>query len=123
MGRNLEMLFLFYFCSSEGISQESTRVMLHAKKLPCHFWAEAMNNVCYIHNRVTLRSSTSSTLYELWKGRKPNVNYFHVFGSRCYILADRKKEGRWILKVMKGSFLVTLPIAEPTECLTSEQKS
>ncbi|MCI31251.1 gag-pol polyprotein, partial [Trifolium medium] len=31
---------------------------------------------------------TSSTLYELWKGRKPTVKYFHVFESKCYILAD-----------------------------------
>ena len=29
-------------------------------------------------------------MYELWKGRKPNVKYFHMFGSTCYILADRE---------------------------------
>lgn len=43
--------------------QESSRVMLHAKNLPYHFWAEVMNIACYIHNRVTLRTATSSTLY------------------------------------------------------------
>src|ERR1044072_4051841 len=48
-----------------------------------------MNTACYVHNRVTLRKGTSPTLYELWKGRKPNVKYFHVFGSKCYILTDR----------------------------------
>ena len=79
------------FCSSEGISheflspitlqqngvverknrtlQECARVMLHAKKIPYHFWAEAMNTACYILNRVTIRTGTSATLYELWKGR------------------------------------------------------
>jgi len=62
--------------------QESARVMLHAKKLPYHFWDEAMNTACYIHNHVTLRFGTSSTLYELWKERKPIVKYFHVFGSK-----------------------------------------
>ncbi|XP_050895145.1 uncharacterized protein LOC127101741 [Lathyrus oleraceus] len=70
--------------------KELARVMLHAKNLPYHFWAEPMKIACYIHNRVTLRVGTSSTLYELWKGRKPNVKYFHVFGSKCYILADRE---------------------------------
>ena len=25
------------------------------------------------------------TPYDLWKGRKPNVSYFHVFGSKCFI--------------------------------------
>ncbi|MCI74046.1 gag-pol polyprotein, partial [Trifolium medium] len=33
--------------------QELARVMLHAKKLPHYFWAEAMSTGCYVHNRVT----------------------------------------------------------------------
>lgn len=64
--------------------------MLHAKHLPYHFWAEAMNTACHVHNKVTLRTSTTTTLYEIWEGRKPIVKYFHVFGSKCYILADRE---------------------------------
>jgi len=69
--------------------QESARVMLHAKHLPYHLWAEAMNTTCHVHNRVTLRAGTATTLYDLWKERKPTIKYFHVFGSKCYILADR----------------------------------
>jgi len=64
--------------------------MLHTKHLPYYFLAEAMNTTCHVHNRVTLRSGTTTTLYEIWKGRKPTVKYFHVFGSKCYILADRE---------------------------------
>jgi hypothetical protein len=52
--------------------------MLHAKHLPYHFWAEAMNTACHVHNRVTLRTGTATTLYELWKERKPTVKYFHA---------------------------------------------
>jgi transposase InsO family protein len=55
--------------------QECTRAMLHAQKLPYHFWAEAMHTTCHIHNRVTLRKGTKATQYELWKGRKPTVKY------------------------------------------------
>lgn len=98
------------FCTSKGIShefsspitpqhngmvecknrtiQECVRIMLHAKKLPYHFLAKTMNTSCYIFNKVTNRYGTSATLYELRKGRKPIVKYFHVFGSKCYILAD-----------------------------------
>ena len=79
--------------------------MIHAKKLPYHFWAEAMNTACYIHNRVTIRSGTSVTLYELWKGRKPTVKYFHVFGSKCYILADREQRRKMDPKSDEGIFL------------------
>jgi len=42
--------------------QESARVLLHAKHLPYRFWVEAMNTTCHIHNRVTLRSGTTTTL-------------------------------------------------------------
>ena len=79
--------------------------MLHAKHLPYHFWAEAMNNVCHVYNRVTLRVGTTTTLYELWKGRKPTVKYFHVFGSKCYILADRDYRRKMDRKSDEGIFL------------------
>jgi len=115
------------YCSSEGIKheflspiipqqngvverknislQESARVMLHAKHLPYYFWAEAMNTSCHIHNRVTLRTGTTTTLYDLWKGRKPIVKYFHVFGRKCYILADRDHRRKMDPKSNEGIFL------------------
>ncbi|KAK2364020.1 putative mitochondrial protein [Trifolium repens] len=126
-GREFENSKFNEFCSTEGIKheysspitpqqngvverknrtiQESARVMLHAKSIPYHFWAEAMNTACYIHNRVTLRKGTSSTLYELWKERKPTVKHFHVFGSKCFILADREPRRKLDPKSDKGFFL------------------
>ena len=66
------------------------RVMIHAKNLPLCFLAKVVNTAYHIHNKVTIRTGMTVTLYELWKDRKPNVKYFHVFGSTCYILADRE---------------------------------
>jgi len=79
--------------------------MLHAKHLPYHFWAEALNATCHIHNRVTLRTGTTTTLYEIWKGRKFIVKYFHVFGSKCYILTDRDHRRKMDPKSDEGIFL------------------
>jgi len=79
--------------------------MLHAKHLPYHFWAEAMNTACHVHNRVTLRAGTATTLYELWKERKPIVKDFHVFGSKCYVLADRDYRRKMDSKSDEGIFL------------------
>ena len=31
------------------------------------------------------------TRYELWKGRKPNISYFYVFGFECFILNTKDK--------------------------------
>ncbi|KAA0059760.1 gag-pol polyprotein [Cucumis melo var. makuwa] len=85
--------------------QEMARVMIHAKQLSIQFWAEALNTTCHIHNRVILRSRTTTTSYELWKGRKPNVKYFHIFGSTCFILSDRDHRRKWNSKSDRGIFL------------------
>ena len=31
------------------------------------------------------------TPHELWKGRKSNISYFHIFGFECYILNTKDK--------------------------------
>ncbi|GKB07445.1 retrovirus-related pol polyprotein from transposon TNT 1-94 [Tanacetum coccineum] len=43
-------------------------------------------------NRILPRYN--KTPYELIKGRKPNVQYFHVFGSLCYPINDRDDFGK-----------------------------
>ncbi|CAM8948430.1 unnamed protein product [Rhodiola kirilowii] len=85
--------------------QEMARVMIHAKKIPLKFWSEAMNTACHIINRVTIRTGTEMTCYELWKGKKPTVKYFHIFGSECYILNDREYRQKLDPKSDEGFFL------------------
>ncbi|GJR84164.1 retrovirus-related pol polyprotein from transposon TNT 1-94, partial [Tanacetum coccineum] len=47
-----------------------------------------LENLSIVHTRH------NKTLYELIHGRKPNVQYFHVFGSLCYITNDRDDLGK-----------------------------
>ena len=65
--------------------QEMTRVMMLANDIPLHFWAEALNTACHIHNRVTIRPGTNVTHYEIWRGRKPNVKCFHACLWLCVL--------------------------------------
>ncbi|KAK1568212.1 hypothetical protein Q3G72_021745 [Acer saccharum] len=51
------------------------------------------------------RPGTKQTSYELWKGKKPNVSYFHTFRSKCYILNDRDHLGKFDAKSDVGLFL------------------
>ena len=44
-------------------------------------------------------------LYELWKGKKPSVKYFHVFGSTYYILVDEEYHRKWDAKSDTRFFL------------------
>ena len=81
------------------------RVMIHSKDLPRHFWGEAVSTACHIINRVYLRPETTMSPYEIWKGRKPTVKYFRVFGSPCYILQDRENLGKFDTKSDEGTFL------------------
>ena len=69
---------------------ELTRSMLHAKQVPKSFWAEALNVAVHIRNRVTSHSLPSRTTpYEILFGRKPNLSYLRVFGSRCWYTQDK----------------------------------
>jgi hypothetical protein len=43
--------------------------------------------------------------YKLLTGNKPNVSYFHVFGSKCYILVKRGRHSKFAPKVVEGFLL------------------
>ena len=64
--------------------------MLHNKDMAKNLWREVVNTACHTINRMYFRPDTKKTSYELWKGRKPNVKYFKIFGSTCFILKDRE---------------------------------
>ncbi|XP_061998851.1 uncharacterized protein LOC133716132 [Rosa rugosa] len=81
--------------SKNRVLLDMARVMLHSAGLSSNFWAEAISTACYTINRVFLRPGTEQTAYELWKGKKPNISYFRVFGSPCYILRDREQLGKF----------------------------
>jgi hypothetical protein len=89
---------------NKGI-QEMVRVMIHSKNLAQHLWGEAVNTACHIINRVYLRLETNKTPYEIWRGKKSTVKYFKTFGSKCYILRDRKNLGKFDTKSEEGIFL------------------
>ncbi|GKD12014.1 integrase, catalytic region, zinc finger, CCHC-type containing protein [Tanacetum coccineum] len=48
----------------------------------------------YTWNRSLVHTRYNKTPYELIRGRKPNVQYFHVFGSLCYLTNDRDDLGK-----------------------------
>ena len=77
------------------VIQEMARAMLHNKNVARNLWGETVNTACHTVNKVYFRPDTKKTSYELWKGRKPNVKYFRIFGSTCFILKDRENVGKF----------------------------
>jgi hypothetical protein len=55
------------------------RSMLSHSTFPVNLWMEALKTATYISNRVPSKS-VPNTSYELWTGRKPSINYLHVWG-------------------------------------------
>jgi hypothetical protein len=45
------------------------------------------------------------TSYELLTGKKPNVSYFRVFGSKCCILVKRGRKSKFAPKAVEGFLL------------------
>jgi hypothetical protein len=70
---------------------DMTRTLLGEYMTPERFWSEDMNTACQAINHLYLHHLLKKTTYELLTGNKPNVSYFRVFGSKCYILV---KKGR-----------------------------
>jgi hypothetical protein len=84
---------------------DMARTMLDEYKTPDRFWAEAINSACYSINRLYLHRILKKTSYELLTGKKPNVSYFTVFGSKCFILVKRGRKPKFAPKAVDGFLL------------------
>jgi transposase InsO family protein len=71
---------------------DMARIMLGEFKTPERLWWEAVNTACHAINRLYLHRLLKKTSYELLTGIKPNVSYFRVFESKCYILVKKGSE-------------------------------
>ena len=64
---------------------ECARTLLQASEVPKYLWAEAVNCVIYVLNRVlSPPNNPNCTSYELWTGEKPNLSHLKVFGVIAY---------------------------------------
>jgi hypothetical protein len=55
--------------------------------------------------RLYLHRILKKTSYELLTGKKPNVSYFRVFGSKCFILVKRGRKSKFTPKAVEGFLL------------------
>ncbi|KAJ9551621.1 hypothetical protein OSB04_015666 [Centaurea solstitialis] len=61
-----------------------TRSILKAKQVPNYLWGEAVNHSTYIINRIPTRALKEATPYQLYYGRKPDIEHMRVFGCIAY---------------------------------------
>jgi hypothetical protein len=85
---------------------DMARTMLDEYTTSDRFWAEAINTACYAINRLYLHRILKKTSYELLTGKKPNVSYFRVFSSKCFIPVKRGRKSKFAPKAVEGFLLV-----------------
>jgi transposase InsO family protein len=78
---------------------DMARTMLGEYKMPKRFWSEAVNTSCHAIKRLYLHRLLKKTSYELLTGNKPNVSYFRVFESKCYILVKSDRQSNLLPKL------------------------
>ncbi|GJZ67311.1 retrovirus-related pol polyprotein from transposon TNT 1-94 [Tanacetum coccineum] len=83
----------------------TARTMLIFSCLPEFLWAKAVATACFTQNRTIIHTRYHKTPYELLRRRKPNVEYFHMFGSLCYPTNDRDDLGKMKPKADIGVFI------------------
>ena len=85
---------------------ESARTMMAQAELPECYWAEAVATAAYLRNRVPTRSLKSTTPYEKWFERKPDLSHIRVFGCMCYAyIPEVNKKGKLSNKAEKLRFI------------------
>ncbi|GJZ19325.1 retrovirus-related pol polyprotein from transposon TNT 1-94, partial [Tanacetum coccineum] len=85
--------------------QEMSRTMLNEQSLPQKFWCNAVDTSTYILNRILIRTILGKTSYEILRGRKPTLEYFKVFGSKCFILNTKDYLTKFDPNSYEGVFL------------------
>ncbi|CAL2241824.1 unnamed protein product [Prunus armeniaca] len=81
-----------YLPQQNGVAERKNRTimnmvrsMLAKMKVPKKYWPEAVNWSSHILNRCPTHAMKSVTPEEAWSGKKPQVNYFKVFGCLAYV--------------------------------------
>ncbi|GKB19637.1 retrovirus-related pol polyprotein from transposon TNT 1-94 [Tanacetum coccineum] len=85
--------------------QEMSRTMLNEQSIPQKFWCNVVDTSTYILNRILIRPILGKTPYEIFRGRKPSLEYFKVFGSNCFILNTKDYLTKFNPNSFEGVFL------------------
>nr|GEV39687.1 hypothetical protein [Tanacetum cinerariifolium] len=79
---------------------------------------EAVNTACYTQNRSIIVKRHRKTAYDVFRGRSPDISYFHVFGCPMHIHNHKDHLGKFDEKADDGFFLGYSPVAKADETIS-----
>ncbi|UYV72349.1 hypothetical protein LAZ67_9002732 [Cordylochernes scorpioides] len=101
-----------YSPQSNGVAErvnrtliETARTLLFDSGLPMAFWAEAVATASYVKNCTPHRSIKLDTPMEKWKGRKPSIRHFRIFGCLAFWPITQQHRSKFVPKSRKGIFV------------------
>jgi hypothetical protein len=115
------------FCQTEGIRQELTTPyspqqngvaermsrtimemassMLHHADAPMEFWEYAVHTAVVIRNMLPTTAIPNKTPFEIWNGRKPNLEILRVFGCEAFVWVPNAKRKKLDPKAIPCKFI------------------
>jgi hypothetical protein len=72
----------------------AAKSMLYDQDLPSFLWAKAYNTTIYIQNGSPHKVFGRNTPEEVFKGRRPKIGHFGIFGCLfyCHIPSEKRKK-------------------------------
>lgn len=70
---------------------EAARTLIHSKNLDKKFWAEAINTIVFVLNRVGLARNSNKTSFQLLYGKDFNINFLKTFGVEVSVHIPKEK--------------------------------
>nr|KAJ0189986.1 hypothetical protein LSAT_V11C800452370 [Lactuca sativa] len=78
--------------------------MLNQLGHPNNLWVEEILTTCYVHMRITSRAIPTNP-YELWKGRKLNLDFLKVWRCVTYYWTPDPKRTKLGARANKSIFI------------------
>ncbi|KAL3680370.1 hypothetical protein R1sor_023326 [Riccia sorocarpa] len=79
----------------EGSIVEGSKSLLTESKITKRFWEQEVGVTVKIQNCLITSALDKKTPYELWHGRKPNLEKFRFFGCTCYVQVPKQKRRKF----------------------------
>ncbi|KAA3482128.1 Integrase, catalytic core [Gossypium australe] len=81
---------------------DMAKCLLFEKNMPRTMWAEAVNTVVYLQNRLSTKALARKTPFEAWFGFKPSLAHLKVFSCLCYAQVPSVKRDKLSKRAQPG---------------------